>query len=60
MFHPDKFEWYVAEIQRLAVACGATEPGKPYCEASAWRDSFRDGLAPAEAWAEEVSAAAIG
>ncbi len=51
------FEEYVAEIQKLAEACGATDPGKPYCEAEAWRDGFSDGLTPAEQWAEEVSAA---
>jgi hypothetical protein len=52
------FDQYVAEIQKLAETCGATDPGKPYCEAEAWRGSFNDGLTPAEAWSEEVSAAA--
>jgi hypothetical protein len=52
------FEQYVAEIQKLAEACGATDPGKPYCEAEAWRDAYNDEVSPAEAWSEEVSAAA--
>lgn len=52
------FTQYVAEIQKLAVACGATDPTKPYCDAEAWLDSFNNGLSAAEAWAEEVSAAA--
>jgi hypothetical protein len=52
------FEQYVAEIQKLAEACGATDPGKAYCDAESWRDGFNDGLTPAEQWSEEVSAAA--
>lgn len=51
------FEWYVDEIQKLAEACGGADHGKPYCEAEAWRESFNDGLTPAEAWSEEVAAA---
>lgn len=54
----DNFEQYVAEIQKLAEAAGAADPGKPYCEAEAWREAFEDGLSPADAWSEEVSAAA--
>lgn len=52
------FEAFVAEIQKMAELCGATEPGKPYCDAEAWRAAFDDGLSPEEAWGEEVSAAA--
>lgn len=52
------FEEYVAEVQRLAEACGATLVGKQYCQPDAWRDSFDDGLSPEEAWSEEASAAA--
>lgn len=52
------FEQYVAEIQKLAEACAATDPGKPYCEAEAWRDAYNDDVAPSEAWSEEVAAAA--
>lgn len=52
------FDQYVAAIQKLAEACGATDAGKPYCEAEAWRDAYNDGLPPDEAWSEEVSAAA--
>lgn len=51
------FDQYVAEIQKLAEACGATDPGKPYCEAEAWRDAYNDGMTPADAWGEEVHAA---
>lgn len=51
------FEAYVEHIQKLAEACGATDPGKPYCESEAWLDAFNDGLTPAEAWSEEVAAA---
>lgn len=51
------FDTFVAEIQKLAEACGATDAGKPYCEAEAWREAFHGGLSPAEAWDEEVSAA---
>jgi hypothetical protein len=54
------FQSYVDAIQKLAEASGATEPGKPYCDAEAWRDAFNDGALPSEAWAEEVSAAAAG
>jgi hypothetical protein len=52
------FEEFVAEIQKLAEECGAAEPGKQYCDPSAWADMFKDDFTPAEAWAEEVSAAA--
>jgi len=52
------FDDYVTQIQVLAEKCGATEPGKPYCEAEAWRDAFNDGLTPSEAWHEECLAAA--
>ena len=52
------FEDYAAEIQTLAEECGATDPGKLYCEAEAWRESFDDGLTPSEAWREECLAAA--
>ncbi len=53
----DAFKWYVAEIQKLAEACGAADAGKPYCEPKAWLDSFNDGMTPSEAWSEEVAAA---
>lgn len=49
------FEQFVAEIETLAQKRGATQVGKPYCEAEAWRDAFNDGMTPAEAWAEEMS-----
>jgi len=52
------FQAYVDAIQKLAEGCGATDPGKPYCEPEAWLDAFNDGLSPSEAWSEEVSAAA--
>lgn len=52
------FEQYVDEIQKLAEAWGVVDPGTPYCEPEAWRDCFALGLSPADAWAEEVSAAA--
>lgn len=52
------FADYVAEIQKLAEECGATDPGKPYCDADAWRDAFDDGLTVGEAWREECLAAA--
>lgn len=52
------FETYVAAIQKLAESSGASENGKPYCEAEAWRDSYNNGLSPAEAWSEEVASAA--
>jgi len=52
------FETYVAEIQKLAEASGATDPGIPYCEAEAWREAFDNGLPPRDAWDEEVHAAA--
>lgn len=51
------FETYVAAIQKLAEACGATEVGVPYCEAEAWRDSYDNGIPHSEAWSAEVSAA---
>jgi hypothetical protein len=53
-----KFEEYVAEIQTLAEECGAADPGKPYCDAEAWREAFDDGMTPSEAWREECLAAA--
>lgn len=52
-----EFDQFVAEIQKLAEACGATDPGKPYCEPEAWREAWLDDLSPADAWAEEVHAA---
>ena len=51
------FDTYVAEINELAVKCGATDAGKAYCDAEAWRDSFDDGLTAEQAWSEEVYAA---
>lgn len=54
------FEAFVAEIQKLAEASGATDPGKPYCDAEAWREAYNDGCTPQEAWSEEVSAASQG
>lgn len=52
------FEDYVAKIQKLAEACGATDPGKPYCDAETWRDAYEQGVTPAEVWQGEVDAAA--
>ena len=52
------FEQYVAEIQKFAESCGATDHGKPYCDTEAWRDGFNDGMSPAEAWHEECLSAA--
>jgi len=52
------FQEFVAEIQKLAEACGATDQGKPYCDAEAWREAFNEGMSPAEAWREECLAAA--
>jgi hypothetical protein len=49
------FKQYVAEIQALAEQFGAVEQGQPYCDAEAWRDAFKHGASPAEAWAEEVA-----
>lgn len=52
------FKAYVDSIQALAERDGATDPGVPYCDAETWRDAFRDGLAPADAWQGEREAAA--
>lgn len=50
------FEAFVAEINRLAVASGATGGmPQPYCDDESWRDAYDDDMSPAEAWAEEVS-----
>ncbi len=46
------FDQYVARINELAAADGGPSP---YCDAAAWRDSFDDGMTPAEAWASEKS-----
>lgn len=52
------FEEYVDAIQKLAEAQDATAPGKPYCDAEAWRNAFDEGMSPNEAWREEMRAAA--
>lgn len=52
------FEDYVAELQQMAVECGATDPGKPYCDPEAWREAFEEGLTTGEAWRAEEEAAA--
>ncbi|MCA6114270.1 hypothetical protein J6524_04915 [Bradyrhizobium sp. WSM 1738] len=52
------FEDYVADLQQLAEDCGATDPGKPYCDAEAWRPAFEAGMTVSEAWRAEEEAAA--
>ena len=49
------FKEYVQKINDLAVAAGVAEPGVPYCDAEAWRDSYNEELSPEDAWAEEVA-----
>lgn len=53
-----KFDTFVAAIQALAEKDGATEAGKPYCEAEAWRACFDEGLTAEDAWKAERDAAA--
>lgn len=53
------FEQYVAAIQALAEADGASLPGNPYCDPEAWRDAYSDGLTPQEAWEAEQDAASL-
>ena len=53
------FAEYVSEINDLARRCDAIPDGEEnYCDPEAWRDAYQDGMTPAEAWGEEVSAAA--
>jgi predicted secreted protein len=55
------FDLYLAEIDRLAQAAGAVDPGRSYCEqtgTACWREMFDDGLTADDAWQEECWAAA--
>ena len=52
------FEEFTAAIQAKAEACGATDPGKPYCDPEAWRDAFVEGATVDEVWQGECDAAA--
>lgn len=52
-----KFDAFVAAIQALAEKDGAAEPGKPYCDAEAWRACFDEGMTAEDAWKAERDAA---
>lgn len=47
------FELWLAELDALAAAEGCDTPYTQQTGPECWRESYDDGMTPAEAWAEE-------